>query len=134
MAEIIEESITEKEIGIETNEPLTIVSKVLNISSKFGKILKKDDEIYSSKTGYIIKHYLEVKNDLDGVSSIIFSVYIYVEENYVRISLRISLKTELKDDENIFNEYYKNYVQPKLAKKAEKIANNYIFEIKKISS
>jgi len=133
MVEIIEESIAEKEIGIKTNEPLTIVSKVLNSSSKFGNIVKKDDKIYSSKTGYIIHHFLEIRKELDGISYVIFSIYIYVEETYVKIIFKISLRAELKSDEIIFNEYYKNYVYPKLIKKAEKIAEEYNSEIKEIS-
>jgi hypothetical protein len=133
MVEILEESIVEKEIGIKTNEPLTIVYKILNSSSNFGNIVKKDDKMYSSKTGYIINHFIELIKDLDGISCIIFSIYIDVEETYVKIIFKISLKAELRSYENIFNEYYKNYIYPKLIKKAKKISEKYISRIQEIA-
>jgi len=109
MPKITEEVFFKKDIHKALKEPFSTAFEIEKIASTFGVLEEKENKIYSSEGGGILRLSFDVNKNIDNVSSIVFSIEIKSESD----SLYMSIK------------FYTNEMQPKIISYAKNEIKNF---------
>jgi len=132
MPKITEEVFFKKDIHKTLKEPFSTAFEIEKIASTFGVLEEKENKIYSSESGGILRLSFDVNKNIDNVSSIVFSIEIKSESDSLYMSIKGFLKTRLLDNEKLFNEFYTNEMQPKIISYAKNEIKDFSKKIENV--